>query len=144
MVEAEELPKSGVLKSQNYPECYPNSHDSTQTIQVAEGKAIRWTWTNFNTEPEYDFVQILDEDPSPKLWGSSLPPPVTRSKSNIVHVKFHTDGVGQRTGWKLEWSEVDGKNDNLFATSRNVHKSKTKGIISLQYTQRCEKRQSWC
>ena len=54
------LPKSGVLTSPNYPERYPNSHDSTQTIQVAEGKAIRWTWTNFNTEPEYDYVQIVD------------------------------------------------------------------------------------
>merc|ERR1712181_66465 len=33
MVDDESLPKSGVLTSPNYPERYPNSHDSTQTIQ---------------------------------------------------------------------------------------------------------------
>ena len=78
----ESLPKSGVLTSPNYPERYPNHQDSTQTIQVAEGKTIRWTWTNFRTEAEYDYVQIVDEDGTdltPKHWGSSgnFPPPGT-------------------------------------------------------------------
>ena len=114
--EEERRPKSGFLTSPNYPERYPNSHDSTQTIQVAEGKAIRWTWTNFYTEPEYDYVQIVDEDGTdltPKHWGSSIPPPST-SNSNIVHVKFHTDGSSSARAWRLEWSEVDSKNDNSF------------------------------
>merc|ERR1719153_1812556 len=103
----ESMPKSGVLTSPNYPSYYPNSHDSTQTIEVAEGKTIRFKWTDFETEPEYDYVQIVDEngvDITPKTWGRSLPPPST-SNSNIMHVKFHTDGDSQRTGWRLEWNE---------------------------------------
>ena len=48
-----------------------------------------------------------------KIGESKLPPPGT-SNSNILHVKFHTNGdnYDRRTGWRLEWSEVDGKNDN--------------------------------
>ena len=114
MVAAGSMPKSGVLYSPYYTsDIYPNSHDSTQTIQVAEGKTISFTFTNFNTEPEYDYVEIIDEDgtnltpgPGPKLWGR-LPSKFqeTSSKSNIMHVKFHTNADTQRTGWRLEWHE---------------------------------------
>merc|ERR1712168_627781 len=65
----ESSPKSGVLTSPNYPERYPNHHDSTQTVEVAEGKTIRYVWTNFHTEggstgsgTPYDYVEIEDED----------------------------------------------------------------------------------
>ena len=124
----ESMPKSGVLTSPDYPERYPNSHDSTQTIQVAEGKTIRWAWTHFNTEPSgYDYVQIVDEDGvnlTGKIGGTTLPPPGA-SNSSIVHVKFHTDGDTQRTGWRLEWS----KNGNLFLMIQNIMMEE---IINLQ------------
>jgi len=119
----ESRPKSGVLMSPNYPSRYPSNHDSTQTIEVAEGKTIMAEWTNFNTEPEYDYVQIKDEDGTyltPKMWGNKRwgrtvrPTPVT-SNSNIMHVKFHTDSSEQRTGWRLEWTEVSTGTD-LLAT----------------------------
>ena len=107
----ESLLKSGVLTSPNYPEGYPNNHDSTQTVQVAEGKTIRYVWTNFQTEVrQYDYVEIVDEDGTyltPEghgVAGNSLPSPGT-SSSNIMHVKFHTDGDTTRTGWRLEWSK---------------------------------------
>merc|ERR1719341_1727686 len=102
----ESRPKSGVLMSPNYPERYPSDHDSTQTVEVAEGKRIRFGFTNFNTEAEYDYVQVVDEDGTnlvPRTWDR--PPPGIRSSSNIIHVKFHTDGSGQRTGWRMEWTE---------------------------------------
>ena len=44
------------------------------------------------------------------LGGSSLPSPGT-SSSNIMHVKFHTDGDTQKTGWRLEWTEVSSPTD---------------------------------
>ena len=112
MVDEESLPKSGVLTSPNYPQRYPNNHDSTQTIQVAEGKTISFAITDFNTEREYDYVEIIDGDGTnlnpehlgPKLWGSHHRLE-EHSISNIVHVKFHTDGDTQRTGWRIEWNE---------------------------------------
>ena len=63
------MPESGILESPNYPHHYPNDHDSTQTVQVAEGKTIRYVWTNIETEGwsggpggPYDYVDIVDED----------------------------------------------------------------------------------
>merc|ERR1719239_311044 len=113
----ESRPKSGVLKSPNYPSRYPSNHDSMQIVEVAEGKHILFEFTNFNTEPEYDWVQVVDPsgthltpvEEGGKIWGSSIPPhsPGIRSKSNIIHVKFHTDGSEQRSGWRMEWTETD-------------------------------------
>merc|ERR1712198_217828 len=118
----ESLPKSGVLTSPNYPDLYPNNHDSTQTIQVAEGMTIRFALTNFNThgsrsaiffEGENDYVEIVDEDGTvllPKIWGSRLSYnyyEFKTSNSNIMHVKFRTNGDTQVTGWRLEWTEYD-------------------------------------
>ena len=110
----ESIPKSGVLKSPNYPDRYPNDHDSIQTVEVAEGKTIRYVWTNFHTEGQirksgipYDYVEIVDEDGTSlmtKTAGSDLPSPGT-SNTNIMHVMFHTDGDTTRAGWRLEWNE---------------------------------------
>ena len=119
----ESLPKRGVLTSPNYPERYPESHDSTQTITVAEGKTIRLQWTDIDTEPEHDYVQAVDADGtklmgkisgnmcgsgSAALWDVEdrvCEGRVFESSSNIVHIKFHTDSTEQRTGWRLEWTE---------------------------------------
>ena len=59
-------PKCGGLMSPNYPSHYPSSHDSTQTIEVAEGKRIRSGFTNLNTEPVYDAVSDLVVIPFPR------------------------------------------------------------------------------
>ena len=111
-------PKCGVLMSPNYPSHYPSSHDSTQTIEVAEGKTIHFAWESINTEPEYDYVQIVDGDGTnltPKISGQASPPPGETprfsSNTNIIHVKFHTNGDTEdwirRTGWRLEWTEQE-------------------------------------
>ena len=112
--------KRGVLTSPNYPQLYPNNHDSTQTIKVAEGKIVYIDFTNFNTEREHDFVTLTDGD------GTDLTDQLTADggtvlsgkyedefsyayiQSNIVHVHFHTDGNTQRSGWRLEWEAMVG------------------------------------
>ena len=101
-------PKFGILTSPNYPQNYPSSHDSTQTIRVAEGKAIQIRFTDFNTEVQYDYVEINDGDGTILLhkesgsWGG---PGYIVTKTNEASVKFHTNRYNQRKGWRLEWSE---------------------------------------
>ena len=117
--EIESLPTSGVLTSPNFPSRYPNNHDSTQTIQVAEGKTIRITFTSFSTDVGYDFVHIFNEDGTnlgTNIWSPNLDgrgnlsghriPRVRDSNSNIVHVRFQTDSSGADTGWSLDWEEL--------------------------------------
>jgi len=109
----EPLSKFGVLTSPNYPAYYPNSHDSSQEIRVAEGNTIKMRFTDFNTERKYDTVEIIDLGDGRTTWaltpresGSSWGgPEYIVSKTNRVVVKFHTDGDTQRNGWKLEWTE---------------------------------------
>ena len=110
----ETLSKFGVLMSPNYPDNYPNNLDSEQEIRVAEGNTISIRFTHFNTEREYDYVEIMDGDGTNLItgpggkesggrWGG---PEYIVSKTNRVLVKFHTDGDTQmRNGWRLEWTE---------------------------------------
>ena len=123
MVDEESMPRSGVLMSPNYPERYPNNHDSTQTIQVAEGKTIKFLFTNFNTKRDNDYVQLVGKDGidlfdhllSGKMdlthWQRNvLASGGFNSNSSIVHVKFHTDEDGDggwRSGWRMEWTESE-------------------------------------
>ena len=115
----ESTPKNGVLTSpRDARGLYPNSHDSTQTIQVAEGKIIKISFWDFNTESGRDTVEVVDGDGTnlaplslclPQLSGMSgigrCESATFTSNTNTVHVKFHTDNARQRTGWRLEWSE---------------------------------------
>ena len=97
--------------SPNYPQNYPSSHDSTQTIRVAEGKTIQIRFTDFNTEVQYDYVEINDGDGTilaPResgSWGQLVHKGYIVTKTNEALVKFHSDEDKQRKGWRLEWSE---------------------------------------
>ena len=94
--------------SPNFPRAYPNSHDSTQEIGVAEGKTIQMHFTDFNTETMYDYVQIMDGDGtslSAKESGRWKGPHNIVSKTNRATVKFHTDKNTPSRGWRLEWAE---------------------------------------
>ena len=108
------------MTSPNYPQAYPNHHFSTQPIEVAEGKTIRFSWTHFDTEPDHDYVRILDSNENnlgPKLFdqhrlfGSREWDPIPSiganysTETNSLQVEFRTDGSGQGMGWLLKWTE---------------------------------------
>jgi len=109
--------KNGVLTSRNWPQIYPRDHISTQSIEVAEGKTIRFSWTHFSTEPEYDYVRILDSNENnltPDLFGHNklsgfddIPTIGANysTNSNSLQVEFRTDSSGDGLGWKLKWTE---------------------------------------
>ena len=104
----ETLSKFGVLTSPDYPQNYPSHYDSQQDISVAEGNTISMHFTDFNTERQYDWVEIYDIDGTllmPKESGSWGGPEFIVSKTNRVLVRFHTDSDTQRKGWRLEWTE---------------------------------------
>ena len=115
----EETETNGVLTSPNFGDglTYPNDLNNKQTIQVEEGKAIKIHFTHWDVEHspggECDYVTITEGD------GTTLAdlgldfgilslrdiPEFLVSKTDTVHVLFHTDDSVQRAGWRLIWGE---------------------------------------
>jgi len=64
--------------------------------------------TDFNTESDYDFLTIRDGDGTTLMAKTSGPKSNVRnttlkSRTNIVHLDFVTDGSGTRSGWSVKW-----------------------------------------
>ena len=127
MEKPESLPTSGVMMSPNFPGNYTNHLHERKTIEVAKGSVINIHFTDFELEsPGFDYVQITDGDGTflGLFWSKdsrlarhhSFPGRARggckdgeisdiTSVTETVHVLFHTDMRGTRSGWRLEWSK---------------------------------------
>ena len=108
--------KGGVLTSPNFGKAYPNNLNYEQTIQVEEGKAIKIHFTHWDVETSpggEHYVSITEGDGStlanirPNTPDFDLGDIAEEfvSKTDTLHVLFHTDENGQRPGWRLTWGE---------------------------------------
>jgi len=91
---------------------YANECSCKWQIIAPIGKRIRFTFTEMATEPNVDFVYLVDgktaipENFIAKFSGSNLPPTVT-SRTNEVLVWFLTDDKNVGQGWEFEYEFVD-------------------------------------
>ena len=100
--------------SPNYPSNYlPRQQDGhlEERIQVTKGKVIKLHFSDFATESQIDVLTIRDifGDNSSVLGsfsGNSIPDDIV-SQSNVVDILFKPDTSLQKSGWRLEWTEVD-------------------------------------
>ena len=86
--------ESGVIKSQNYPNEYPNNHECVWTIENLGGSQIELMIQNFDVEDGgciYDYLEIrhgLTADDNligeGKLCGSPTTPYAVTSCSNTL------------------------------------------------------------
>ena len=114
---------TGVVRSPNHPDYYPNNLNKTQLIEVESGKILRLEFTHFDVEHgstcQYDFVKITDGDGTTLMDNSCgysdrdpsdsryFLPPIITTRSNRVEIFFHTNGNGYTmTRWSLSWSAV--------------------------------------
>ena len=101
---------TGVVKSYNYPNNYPNSHRRTQTIHGGNGMVLVLSFTAFNLEVTVgqDHLTIRDGDGTVLMArrdGSGLPPNII-SRTNVVYFDFHTDSTITFSGWSVSWFAV--------------------------------------
>ena len=95
------VPGHRVPWDSRYP---PNVHE-TKTIEVPKGKKIKIHFSHFMVEACCDYVRIHDGDGT--LLGNyhQKPKKDIVSRTDTVHVLFHSDPNAQREGWRLEWGE---------------------------------------
>ena len=99
----------GVLSSPGFPEYYENHLHKTYEITASRGP-IEISFSDFNTEPEHDYVSITDGDGTVllnKASGKAIPENL-KSKTKKIVVLFHTDKDTLKTGWKLNWQVRQG------------------------------------
>ena len=87
---------------------------------------VELDFTAFKTESGNDTLSILDNDGtvlSKERSGDCLPPKMW-SRTNVVHLRFVTDGIFTSTGWSANWASVapTGFNSNLTQLMVNVQK----------------------
>ena len=93
-------PTNVMTSPTNYP---PNIHE-TRTIEVPKGKKIRMQFSQYEVESCCDYVRITDEDGTVLKEDKHKPgkKPIV-SRTDTVHVLFHSDSSRERKGWRLEW-----------------------------------------
>ena len=103
---------SGELKSNGYPSSYPNSHHSSQSMEVDPGQKILIKFVDFSVEHHsrcgYDSVMIQDGDGTllmAKTCGSRTPADIL-TRTNKAKIIFHTDGSVRYRGWKLKYGPI--------------------------------------
>ena len=100
---------SGEISDGSGEQDYANNSSCKWQITVEEGMQISFRFTEFDTEPEVDFVYLFDGESTipgnliAKFSGPELPPQVT-SRSNSVLVWFVTDSRHTGKGWKMNYS----------------------------------------
>ena len=109
------LPVIGqTMTSPFFPGNYPDNFCQIRTIEVPEGNFINIKFTHFDieTSDDGDYVQITDGDGTfLGHFGARHQLEMGNTTFNVssytetVHVLFHTDRSGARSGWRLEWSE---------------------------------------
>ena len=63
------------------------------------------TFDSFDTESNYDYVEISYDSFFQQHSGSSIPGPFTSTGSSMV-VRFHSDWANTRPGFSAVWTEV--------------------------------------
>ena len=102
-----------IIRSPNYPSSYEPGKDCRTTIRFSNRIVLRFL--NFDVEYHgdctHDYLIIYDgpDDTSSqigaKLCGDTKPTEIV-SSGNTMHIRFHTDGNVQKTGFQIEMIEI--------------------------------------
>ena len=90
---------------------YANNCSCKWIISVPEGKKIKFTFTAMDSEPNVDFVYLVDgrtaipENIIAKFSGQNLPP-IVQSNSHEVLIWFVTDKINTGQGWQFQYETV--------------------------------------
>ncbi|XP_019622070.1 PREDICTED: tolloid-like protein 2 [Branchiostoma belcheri] len=111
-------PTGGPVTSTNYPSNYGNNENCEWLITVPVGSIISLTFDSFNTEENYDFLDIYDgaSDSAAvlqRLTGQQSVSPVN-STSNKMFLRFTSDGTETRQGFQFSYTSLTSNETKEF------------------------------
>ncbi|KAM9317096.1 CUB and sushi domain-containing protein 1 [Gastrophryne carolinensis] len=100
---------SGVILSPAYPENYPNAQTCSWSIKVETGYNITFFVDMFQSEKQFDVLEIFDGSSGQSPLIVALSGNVTgqnnyTSKSNNVFLRWSTDHATSKKGFKIRYS----------------------------------------
>lgn len=103
---------------------YYDDESYTFTIPVPQDKQIDINFDYVNTESGYDTLWIYDGDinsPLIDFFTGNNGPVTIESSSNILTLKFYSDGATTAQGWRAVYSAVDptSTNENFLDNTKN-------------------------
>lgn len=104
------IAKAGTITDGSGAAEYSNNANCKWVISPAGATQIALTFTDFDTEQEYDTVFVYDgpDDTYPLIatwWGNTLPPPLNTTAGNgAMCIKFKTDMNTTANGWEADYT----------------------------------------
>ncbi|XP_075718053.1 CUB and sushi domain-containing protein 1 [Rhinoderma darwinii] len=103
------LESSGVILSPGYPENYPNSQTCSWSIKVEQGYNISIFLDTFQSEKQFDELEIFDGPTGQSSLIVALSGNITgqhnfTSKSSNIFLRWSTDHATSKKGFKIRYS----------------------------------------
>ena len=111
--------RNGTFTSPNFPGNYPNNARCEWRIQVPYGYRIQLSFTAFDTESDYDFVEISSNSTGlhERYNGSRLPPSLEGGHRMVA--RFRSDGSVNRRGFRAQFTAIyDSPHPTQFPTAQ--------------------------
>ena len=108
----------GQITSPGYPKQYEDSLECEYRITVGLNDRIKIEFEDFETEEEYDWLEIYDGDSTNATslgkFSGNLSRQSINTISNKLFVKFITDESTSFRGFKLNYSTLKDQGKNIF------------------------------
>ncbi len=123
---------------------YGNSENYTKTfVSATPGSALQFSFNEFNTEGNYDYLYVYDggSTSAPQISGSPFHgtelPPVITANSDSITFKFLSDISGIRSGWtaSLTCVSISPPNCITYVTPINGDTDVCPGSVELKWVQ---------
>ncbi|XP_057695061.1 mannan-binding lectin serine protease 1 isoform X1 [Corythoichthys intestinalis] len=105
---------AGSLSSPDFPSPYPKSSDCSYVIRAPAGRKLRLRFDDaFDVEdhPEaacpYDYVEIQTATGELGPFCGRRSPGLIRIDADAVVVSFHSDHLGENTGWRMTYTSEE-------------------------------------
>ncbi|MCX6272381.1 MAG: C10 family peptidase [Bacteroidetes bacterium] len=99
---------SGTITDGSGPKKYQANSTCIWIIQPTNAASVKLTFTEFETEPVYDYVKVYDlntEELLATYSGSTLPDPVM-TQTGGMYIEFRTNGLNNYQGWTANYQAL--------------------------------------